>query len=80
MLYSVQYSSKQYRDYKLGNTLVGQLWLIIPGHVMEKFKFHYSVAYSAPVECKSCNNTGIIEQACPASDVTSQLFFAGALA
>jgi len=56
MLYSVHYSSKQYRGYKLGNTLVGQLWLIIAKHVMEKFQFHYSVAYSAPVECKSCKN------------------------
>jgi len=37
--------------YKLGNTLVGQLWLIISGHV--KFQFHYCVAYSAPVECKN---------------------------
>ena len=46
--------------YKLGNTLVGQLWLIISGHVMEKFQFHYSVAYSAPVECKTGNNTEII--------------------
>jgi len=39
--------------YKLGNILVGQLWLIISGHVMEKFQFHYSVASSAPVECKN---------------------------
>jgi len=46
-------SSKQYRGYKLGNTLVGQLWLIISGHVMEKFQFHYSVAYCAPVECNT---------------------------
>ena len=36
--------------YKLGNTLVGQLWSIISGHVMEKFRFHCSVAYFAPVE------------------------------
>ena len=35
MLYSVHYSSKQYRGYKLGNTIVGQLWLIIPKHLME---------------------------------------------
>jgi len=33
-----------------GNTLVGQLWLIISGHVMEKFQFHYCVAYSVPVD------------------------------
>ena len=52
-LYSVQYSSKQYRGYKLGDTLVGQLWLIV-WHVIQ---FHYSVAYSARVEC---NNAGII--------------------
>ena len=26
----------------------------------EKFQFHYSVAYSASVECKTGNNTGII--------------------
>jgi len=38
----------------MGNTLVGQLWLIIiSGHVMEEFQFHYSVAYSAPVESKN---------------------------
>jgi len=29
------------------------LWLIISGQVMEKFQFHYSVACSAPVECKA---------------------------
>jgi len=41
--------------YELGNTLVGQLWLIISGHVTEKFQSHYSVAYSysAPVECNN---------------------------
>ena len=41
--------------YNLGNTLVGQLWLIISGHVMEMevFQFHHSVAYSAPVECNT---------------------------
>jgi len=33
------------------------LWLIISGHVIQ---FQYSVAYSAPVECKPGNNTGII--------------------
>jgi len=27
---------------------------------MEKFQFHYSVAYSAPVECKNC--MGIIQE------------------
>ena len=43
-----------------GNNLVGQLWLIISRQVMEKFQFHYSVAYSAPVECKMGNSTGII--------------------
>jgi len=43
--------------YKLRNTLVGQLWLIISGHVMDKFQFHYSVAYCVPVQCK---NWGII--------------------
>ena len=53
LLYSVQYNSKQYRGYKLGNILVGQLWLIISGHEMEKFQFHYSVAYSALMEFKN---------------------------
>jgi len=33
----VQYSSKEYRGYKAGNTLVGQLWLIISEHVMAWF-------------------------------------------
>jgi len=31
--------------------------VIISGHVIQ---FQYSVAYSAPVECKTWNNTGII--------------------
>jgi len=34
------------------------LRLIIFGYVMGKVQFHFSVAYSAPVECE--NNTGII--------------------
>ena len=25
-------------------------------HVMEKFQFHYSVAYSAPLRCKKLGN------------------------
>ena len=33
------------------------LRLIISGYVMGKVQFHFSVAYSAPVECE--NNTGI---------------------
>jgi len=52
------------RGYKLGNTLVGQLWLILSRILIlcvnvytEKFQCHYSVAYSAPAECK---NWGII--------------------
>ena len=44
--------------YKLGNTRVGKFNCgIISGHVIQ---FQCSVAYSAPVECKTGNNTGII--------------------
>jgi len=53
-VYSIVVSSTG--GYKLGNTY-GPLWLIISGHVIQ---FQYYVAYSAPVECKPGNNTGII--------------------
>jgi len=56
-LYSVQYSSKQYRELQAWEYPCGPLWLSISGHVIQ---FQYSVAYSAPVECKHGNNTGII--------------------
>jgi len=29
---------------------------------MEKFQFHYFVAYSAPVECKNWGNNGQLER------------------
>jgi len=89
MLYSVHAASivvNRTGGYNLENTLVGQLWLIISGHVTESFiftslvprptpfsvaprtyckqwkagqglgtrlQFHYSAAYSAPVEYKN---------------------------
>jgi len=47
---SLQYSSKQYRGLQAWEYPCGPLWLIISGHVI---RFQYSVAYSAPVECKT---------------------------
>jgi len=49
-LYSVQYSSKQYRGLQAWEYPCGPLWLIISGDAIQ---FQYSVAYSAPVECKT---------------------------
>jgi len=51
LLYSVVNST----GYKLGNTLVGQLWLIISGHVMHMASFSISLW-----NAKTGNSTGII--------------------
>ena len=45
---------KQYRGLQAWEYPCGPLWLIISGHIIQ---FQYSVAYSAPVECKTRGET-----------------------
>ena len=54
LLYSVLYSSKQYRELQAGEYPCRSI--VANGNVMEQFQFHYSVAYSALVECKNLGN------------------------